>query len=146
MASNDAYDAFLKKFGTFDEGMREGKNIIEDAREAFSPASLAPLSGEELRSPSRIVAWLGRLAPDRIMTFPIWAMGVAASHLFLLLVLLGVVISGGALLVFVAKILDFVIGVPIASPAAWAIAALASAGTFVTVYQSFISKLRQFPW
>lgn len=144
--STDAYDALLRGMEALDEGRRDARRLIDEAREAYAPASLAPQAGETPPERSRLGPWLLVAAPDRLVTYPIWAMGVAVSHLFLLLVLLGVVVSGGALAIFVARILDVVIGFPLASPPAWAIAALASAGTFVTVFQSFKAKLGQFPW
>ena len=105
-----------------------------------------PVDEIEKRGPAPLVRWLGELGPDRLVTYPLWAMAVAALHLLLLILLVGVVVTGGALILCVASVIDALIGFPLARPGAWAIAALASVGTFVTVFQSFRAKLRQFPW
>ena len=146
MDTHDHYDAFLDEATRLAEERLEARQVIEDAREAFAPAPLGPDPDEQPRGPAPLVRWLGELGPDRLVTYPLWAMAVAAIHLLLLILLVGVVVTGGALILCVASVVDALIGFPLARPGAWAIAALASVGTFVTVFESFKAKIRQFPW
>jgi len=71
---------------------------------------------------------------------------VTATHLALGAVSVLAFLFATALLAFVGRIIDSIVGLPLAVYGAVGVGLLASAGTLRSVYRSWRDRLREFPW
>lgn len=143
--SDPVIDQFLDERERRERAEAGAGEVMEQARAVYAPAALpaepAPSPSPRPPIPDWLLALLG--TPDRWVTYPLWAFWVFAIHAALLLLACGGLLFSAALL---ALVLSPLLGVRVALVLAAPAAALATAGTFVSVYRSFRTKLSQFPW
>lgn len=147
---DDAYEAFLNELARLDLESRMAEETLAEAEEAYAPAAVpVPLPATSLEPAARPGSRVLQVVtgqPDRLVTYPIWAVFVTAAYLGLAGIFLGALVFATALLFLIARLLDAPIGVPALRFAAVCAGLLAGLGTFVNLWQSYRQALARCPW
>jgi hypothetical protein len=146
---DDAYEAFLNELARLERESRLAEEMLAEAEETYAPASVpVPLPPTTLEPATRPPPkWIAVLTdqPDRVVTYPVWAVFVTAAYLGLAGIFLGALVFATALVFLLARLLDAPVGIPALRFAAVCAGLLAGLGTFVNLWQSYRRALARCP-
>lgn len=156
--------AILEELARQDAQAKAVAELLAEAEETFGPAELAPVEPTTSRTvppaqaasksaaptkPRPSWAALQKLFakwPDRLVTYPVWVVVAAATHLAVAALFAAGILFATALLYLLAGFADRLIGVPVVRFAAVGVGLLAGLGSFHPVWKSFCNALRNCPW